>query len=58
MDNNHQKYDNIVIVSNVGISGDGENILESKENKRRSRKIGRRIDLHNSNNKEKENYLL
>ena len=33
MDNNHQKYDNIAIVSNVGISEDDENILEGKENK-------------------------
>ena len=33
MDNNHQKYDKIATVWNVGISEEDENILEGKENK-------------------------
>ena len=58
VDNNHQKYDKIAIVWNVGISEDDENILEGKENKWRSPYTGRRTALHNSNNKEKKKYLL
>ena len=57
VDNNHQKCDKIAIVWNVGISEDDENILEGKQNKW-SPNTGRRIALHNSNNKEKKNDLL
>ena len=56
VDNNHQKYGNIAIVWNVGISEDDENILEGKENKMKtSKKTDRRTALHNSNNKENNN---
>ena len=57
VDNNHQKYDKIAIVWNVGISEDDENTLEGKQNKWRSPNTGRRTALHNFNNKEKKNYL-
>ena len=44
VDNNHQKYDKLAIVWNVGISEDDENILEGKQNKWRCPNTGRRTE--------------
>ena len=55
---NHQKYDKIAIVWNVGISEDDENFLEKRNEEVLNKMADEQVYIITAIQKRKENYLL